>query len=60
MPYKETKLKGGKIRITSPHGVKSKGSTPENAQKQLNLLRAVEHGWKPTHGKNAFAKRMES
>ena len=59
MPYTERKLSSGKVQIRSPHGVKSYGSTPENAQKQLNLLRAVDHGWHPTHGKNAFAKRME-
>lgn len=59
MPYTETKLPNGKIVIRSPHGVKSKGSTPGNAQKQLNLLRAVDHGWKPGHkSKNALARRM--
>ena len=43
MPYKETRLKSGKYRVTSPHGVKSKGSTKANADAQLRLLRALEH-----------------
>jgi hypothetical protein len=52
MPYKATRTSSGKVRVTSPHGVKSKGTTPANAKRQMNLLRAVEHGWKPT-GKKA-------
>jgi hypothetical protein len=48
MPVKLTKIKGGKVRVSTPHGVKSKGSTPANAKRQRNLLNAVEHGWKPT------------
>ena len=59
MPYTETKLPSGQIKVTSPHGVTSKGSTPANAQKQVNLLRAVEHtNWKPTNNKNAMSKRL--
>ena len=46
MPVKKRKLKSGKIRVTTPGGVKSYGSTPENAAKQERLLNAVEHGWK--------------
>jgi len=51
MPYKETKLPGGKVRVTSPHGVKAKATTPEKAKAQERLLRGVEHGWHPTRGK---------
>ncbi len=43
MPYKETKLKGGKVKVTSPHGTKAKATTPEKAAAQMRLLRAVEH-----------------
>lgn len=43
MPYKTKKLKSGKVKVTSPHGVKSKGSTPANAKRQVRLLNAVEH-----------------
>jgi hypothetical protein len=48
MPYTETKLKSGKVKVTSPHGVKSKGSTPKNAERQVRLLNAIDHGFKPT------------
>lgn len=51
MPYKMTPVKGGKVKVTSPHGVKAQATTPEKAQKQVNLLRGVEHGWKPTKKK---------
>lgn len=43
MPYKLKKLKSGKVKVTSPHGTKSKGSTPANAKKQVRLLNAVEN-----------------
>lgn len=56
MSYSMKKLPSGKVAVSTPHGVKSKGSTPANAQKQVNLLRGVEHGWKPN--KNAMSKRM--
>lgn len=58
MPYTMRKLSSGKVSVSTPHGVKSKGSTPENAQRQVNLLRGVEHGWRPTRGKNAMARRL--
>ena len=49
MPYKIGKVKGDGYRVTSPHGTKAKGTTKAKAQKQVNLLRAVEHSdWKPT------------
>ncbi len=52
MPVTITKLKSGKVRVTTPHGVKAKATTWEKALHQRNLLNAVEHGWKPT-GKKA-------
>lgn len=57
MPYKVRKIKGGKVRVTSPHGVKAKATTPEKAEKQMRLLRGVEHGFKPTH-RDAIRKKM--
>jgi len=48
MPVKVRKTKGGKYRVSTPGGVKSKGSTKANAESQKRLLNAVEHGWKPT------------
>jgi hypothetical protein len=50
MPYKVSKVKGG-YRVTSPHGVKAKHSSKSNVKKQLRLLRAIEHGWKPSKRK---------
>ena len=57
MPYKMTKRPGG-YTTSSPHGVKGRGMTKENAESQMRLLRGVEHGWKPTGNKNAMSKRM--
>ena len=51
MPVKKRKLPGGKVKVTTPGGVKAKGTTPEKAAAQERLLNAVEHGWKPTKGK---------
>ena len=48
MPYKTTRVGRGKVRVSTPHGVKAKATTPAKAKKQINLLRGVEHGWKPT------------
>lgn len=48
MPYDTKPVGKGKVRVTSPHGVKAKATTPAKAKRQMNLLRAVEHGWKPT------------
>jgi len=55
MPYKKVgnevmHKKGGKW------SVKQTCSSPAAAQKAINLLRGVEHGWKPTKGKKR-AKR---
>ena len=59
MPYKTSAIGGGKYRVTSPNGVKSKGTTKEKAKKQVNLLRGVEHGWKPDQ-MNKMHKKMHS
>lgn len=48
MPVKKRKLKGGKVRVSTPGGVKAKATTPAKAAAQERLLNAVEHGWKPT------------
>lgn len=48
MPYKVTSVGKGKVKVTSPHGVKAKATTKGKAQKQVNLLRGIEHGWVPT------------
>jgi len=42
------KVKGGKYRVSTPGGVKAKATTKAKAKRQANLLRAIDHGWKPT------------
>lgn len=46
MPVKIKKKKNGLYRVTTPNGVKSKGSTFANAKRQARLLRAIDHGFK--------------
>lgn len=48
MPVRQYQLPSGKVRVSTPGGVKAKAATPANATRQANLLRAVEHGWHPT------------
>jgi len=47
MPYRINKQKDGKVSVTSPHGVKAKKTTLRNAVRQVRLLNAVKHGFKP-------------
>ena len=54
-PVKIKKVKGG-YKVSTPGGTKAKRTTKAKAQKQANLLRGVEHGWKPT-GKPARKKK---
>ena len=42
------KKRGRKYRVSTPGGVKSKGTTRVKADAQERLLNAVEHGWEPT------------
>ena len=51
MPVKIKKV-GGKYKVSTPNGVKAKGTTKKKAEKQKRLLNAVEHGWKPTKTKD--------
>jgi hypothetical protein len=50
MPVTISKTKGGKYQVSTPHGIKSKGTSMEKAKSQERLLNAVDHGWKPTKG----------
>lgn len=43
MPVTMKRTKGGRVRVSTPGGVKAKAATPENAVKQRNLLNALEH-----------------
>ena len=47
MPVKITKTKSGKYRVSTPNGVKSKGTTKAKAAAQKRLINAREHGWEP-------------
>jgi len=47
MPYKITKADGA-YKVTSPHGTRAKHTTKAKAKKQVRLLNAVKHGWRPT------------
>lgn len=62
MPVKMKSVGKGKVRVSTPGGVKAKHTTPAKAQRQANLLRAVEHGWKPTGepAKDRMARRVMS
>jgi len=44
MPYTMHKLKGGKVKVTSPHGVRAKKTTLRKAKAQIRLLNAKEFG----------------
>lgn len=48
MPVKMRKLPSGRVRVSTPGGVKAKSTTPRKAKALGNLLRGVEHGWRPT------------
>lgn len=45
---------GKKFKVVTPGGTKAKGTTKKKAVAQSNLLRAVEHGWKPTEYKGGL------
>lgn len=49
MPY-GTRERKGKVQVvnTRTGHVKAKGTTKAKAQRQVNLLRDIEHGWEPT------------
>jgi len=46
MPVTIKKVDGH--QVSTPGGVKAKSTTKAKAERQANLLRGVEHGWKPT------------
>jgi len=47
MPVRQRRLKSGKVRNTTPGGVKAKATTRRNANAQKRLLNAIDHGFKP-------------
>jgi hypothetical protein len=54
MPVKIKSLGRGRVRVSTPNGVKAKSTTPAKAAAQRRLLNAVDHGWKP----GGLAKRV--
>ena len=46
MPVRVRKV-GKKYRVSTPGGVKAKGTTKGKAESQRHLLDAIEHGFKP-------------
>lgn len=48
MPVTVKKLNSGKVRVSTPGGVKAKATSMAKAKAQSRLLYAVDHGWKPT------------
>ena len=46
MPVRVTK-RGSKYRVSHGGKVSAKGTTRAKAKRQANLLRGLEHGWKP-------------
>lgn len=62
MPVKIKSVGKGRVRVSTPGGVKAKHTTPAKAERQKRLLNAVEHGWKPSGApaRDALAKRVMS
>jgi hypothetical protein len=56
MPVKVKSVGKGRVRVSTPGGVKAKSTTPAKAERQKRLLNAVEHGWEPT--RDRIAKRV--
>ena len=54
MPVRITKVDG--YKVTHGGKVSAKKTTKAKAEAQANLLRGIEHGWKPT-GKPARKKK---
>jgi len=50
MPARITK-KDGFYSVSTPGGVKALHTTKAKAEAQGRLLRAIDHGWRPTKGK---------
>lgn len=51
MPYTLHNLAKNKVSVTSPNGVRAKSTTASKAKKQIRLLNAIDHGFKPTRRK---------
>ena len=59
MPEKLTKNSDGTYKVTGPHGTHAKHSTKENAEKQVRLLNAIDHGFVPGKSREGHLGKME-
>lgn len=46
MPVAVKKKDG--YQVSTPSGIKAKSTTKAKAERQANLLRAIDYGWEPT------------
>ena len=51
MPYFEQKVAKSKYSVKKGSHVYSKHTSKTKADKQIRLLNAIDHGWKPTGSK---------
>ena len=58
MPVSIKKVDG--YRVSHGGKVSAKKTTAAKAQAQANLLRGIEHGWKPTGKKARLSKKLKS
>ena len=50
MPFRIIKIpNSAMVTVLDKGRIISKSTTPENAKKQIRLIRAVDHGWTPNH-----------
>jgi len=49
MPAKMKKVDG--YQVSTPNQVHAKNTSKKKAQRQVNLLNAIDHGWHPTGAK---------
>lgn len=56
MPVRIRKVKGG-YRVSTPKGVKARKTSKAKAMKQARLLRAIEHGFKPSKRRTRRSRR---
>jgi hypothetical protein len=47
MPARMRKLPNGKYRVYTPNGVHARATTRAKAKRQVSLLNALDHGFKP-------------
>jgi hypothetical protein len=60
MPVKIQSVGKGKYKVSTPSGTKAKHTTKAKAEKQMRLLNAIDHGFKPTARPAKKKTRTES